>query len=359
MLEQTVAGNGTGSDKKRKNDLKTNHDEGSEYGTLAKAGPHLQKHHQQQQNASHHVKYATIPHATVTQQKYSTNVGALAANFERNNHSVPLDSNAKRTRNAYDHRYRSHDRMEMVSSTTAPSTSATLPKPSARSQSAGETMSSSGYSSYGRYTERSDSLSDDMSLLDVAAPSCDESQEGAGDDTTSDERETIISGGVRKRHQQKKCSVLSGTSATVPTGNGGHYYHSNIDRQLVTNDRGLKTSTNSLPSVAASGGHRNMALHLKFKSHQSTIDARRKQFFLTLDQEPFQPLKSNMADLPSPSSTSLHSGHNHLIAEELGSKSSSAPVLLKDEENVLTVATANLRYSRSQSDRHLAGKYSR
>uniref|UniRef100_A0A182MQ55 Uncharacterized protein n=1 Tax=Anopheles culicifacies TaxID=139723 RepID=A0A182MQ55_9DIPT len=363
MFEQTmqqesvttvVAGNGTtGSDKKRKNDLKTNHDEGSVYGTLGKVDPHPQKHHQQQQNASHHVKYATIPHATVTQQKCSTNVGALAASFERNNHSVPIDSNAKRTRNAYDHRYRSHDRMEMVSSTTAPSTSATLPKPSARSQSAGETMSSSGYSSYGRYTERSDSLSDDMSLLDMAAPSCDESHEGVGDDTTSDERETIVSGGVRKRHQQKKSSVLTtGTQAAGnPTGNGGHYYHSI--------DRGLKTSTNSLPSVAASGGHRNMALHLKFKSHQSTIDARRKQFFLTLDQEPFQPLKSNMADLPSPSSTSLHSGHNHLIAEELGSKSSSAPVLLKDEENVLTVARANLRYSRSQSDRHLAGKYSR
>ncbi|XP_053666877.1 uncharacterized protein LOC128715981 [Anopheles marshallii] len=362
MFEQTmqkenvttvVTGSGTGSDKKRKNDLKANHDERCEYGSSTKAGPHLQKHHQQQQNASHHVKYATIPHATVTQQR-SADHGALAANFGRNNHPATIDSNAKRTRNAYDHRYRSHDRMEMVCSTTVPSTSATLPKPSTRSQSAGETMSSSGYSSYGRYTERSDSLSDDMSLLDVAAPSCDESHEGAGDDTTSDERETIVSGGVRKRHQQKKCSVLSGaTTTTVPAGNGGHYYN-NIDQQLLSNDRGLKTSTNSLPSVAASGGHRNMALHLKFKSHQSTIDAKRKQFFLTLDQEPFQPLKSNMADLPSPSSTSLHSGHNHLIAEELGSKSSSAPVLLKDEENVLTVARANLRYSRSQSDRHLA-----
>uniref|UniRef100_A0A4Y0BHF6 Rho-GAP domain-containing protein n=1 Tax=Anopheles funestus TaxID=62324 RepID=A0A4Y0BHF6_ANOFN len=360
MFEQTmqkenvstvVAGNGTGSDKKRKNDLKINHDEGTEYRSSVKAGPHLQKHHQQQQNASHHVKYATIPHATVTQQS-SADVGALAAHFGRNNQSVPIDGNAKRTRNAYDQRYRSHDRMEMVTSTTAATTSATLPKPSTRSQSAGETMSSSGYSSYGRYTERSDSLSDDMSLLDVAAPSCDDSQEGAGDDTTSDEREPIVGGGVRKRHQQKT-SVLSGaTTATLPTGNGGHYY-SNIDQQLLSNDRGLKTSTNSLPSVAATGGHRNMALHLKFKSHQSAIDAKRKQFFLTLDQEPFQPLKSNMADLPS-RSTSLHSGHNHLIAEELGSKSSSAPVLLKDEENVLTVARANLRYSRSQSDRHLA-----
>ncbi|XP_050073355.1 rho GTPase-activating protein 7 [Anopheles maculipalpis] len=366
MFEQTVlnenittivAGNGTtGSDKKRKNDLKTNHDEGTGYGMLAKAGPHLQKHHQQQQNASHHVKYATIPHANVTQQSSSIDVGAFASNFERHNTLGPIDNNAKRTRNAYDHRYRSHDRMEMVSSTTtsASSPSATLPKPSVRSQSAGENMSSSGYSSYGRYTERSDSLSDDMSLLDVAAPSCEDSQEGAGDDTTSDERETIVSGGVRKRHQHKQCAVLSG-GATGPTGKDfAGYYYNNSDQQMLANDRGLKTSTNSLPSVAAAGGHRNMALHLKFKSHQSAIDAKRKQFFLALDQEPFQPLKSNMTDLPSPSSTSLHSGHNHLIAEELGSKSSSAPVLLKDEENVLTVARANLRYSRSQSDRHLA-----
>ncbi|XP_035911466.1 rho GTPase-activating protein 7 [Anopheles stephensi] len=366
MFEQTmlnengttpVAGNGTtGSDKKRKNDLQANHDEGTGYGRLTEAGPPLQTHHQQQQNASHHVKYATIPHANVTQQSSSADVaGAFASNFGRNNPSVPIDSNAKRTRNAYDHRYRSHDRMEMVSSTTSASTSATLPKPSARSQSAGETMSSSGYSSYGRYTERSDSLSDDMSLLDVAAPSCEDSQEGAGDDTTSDERETIVSGGVRKRHQQKQSAVLSSGATAGPSSKDfTRYYYNNIDQQMVANDRGLKTSTNSLPSVAATGGHRNMALHLKFKSHQSAIDAKRKQFFLTLDQEPFQPLKSNMADLPSPSSTSLHSGHNHLIAEELGSKSSSAPVLLKDEENVLTVARANLRYSRSQSDRHLA-----
>uniref|UniRef100_A0A182TAR9 Uncharacterized protein n=1 Tax=Anopheles maculatus TaxID=74869 RepID=A0A182TAR9_9DIPT len=124
MFEQTmlnenvttiVAGNGTtaGSDKKRKNDLKANHDEGAGCGRLAKAGPHLQKHHQQQQNTSHHVKYATIPHANVTQQSSSTDVGVFASNFGRNNPSTPIDGNAKRTRNAYDHRYRSHDRMEM------------------------------------------------------------------------------------------------------------------------------------------------------------------------------------------------------------------------------------------------------
>ncbi|XP_040160280.1 LOW QUALITY PROTEIN: uncharacterized protein LOC120898458 [Anopheles arabiensis] len=349
---------GTGSDKKRKNDLKANRDEATGYGRLVKAGPHLQQHHHHQQqphqqNASHHVKYATIPHENVTQQSSSASAGAIS--YGRTNQSLANDGYAKRTRNAQDPRYRSHDRMEMVSSsTTVPAAASTLPKPSVRSQSAGENMSSSGYSSYGRYTERSDSLSDDMSLLDVGAPSCDDSLEGAGDDTTSDERETIVSGGVRKRLQQKDPSVQAqrGAGAIAPSKDFGGYYCNSIEQQLGANDRGLKTSTNSLPSVA--GGHRNLALHLKFKSHQSAIDAKRKQFFLTLDQEPFQPLKSNMADLPSPSSTSLHSGHNHLIAEELGSKSSSAPVLLKDEENVLTVARANLRYSRSQSDRHLA-----
>ena len=154
--------------------------------------PHLQQHHHHQQqphqqNASHHVKYATIPHANVTQQ--SSNASAGAISYGRTNQSLAIDGYAKRTRNAQDPRYRSHDRMEMVSSsTTVPAAASTLPKPSVRSQSAGENMSSSGYSSYGRYTERSDSLSDDMSLLDVGAPSCDDSLEGAGDDTTSEGR---------------------------------------------------------------------------------------------------------------------------------------------------------------------------
>uniref|UniRef100_A0A182PQ78 Uncharacterized protein n=1 Tax=Anopheles epiroticus TaxID=199890 RepID=A0A182PQ78_9DIPT len=350
-----------GSDKKRKTDPKVGRDESTGYGRPVKAGPHLQPHHQQQQNASHyHVKYATIPHANVTQQS-SGSAGATQLGRSGHAQSMSMDGNAKRTRNGQDTRYRSHDRMEMVSSSTVSTQSATLPKPGARSQSAGEAMSSSGYSSYGRYTERSDSLSDDMSLLDVGAPSCDDSLEGAGDDTTSDERETIVGGRGgevrRQRHQQKYLTAVRQAGAAGATSlegkDFGGYYYGNIDQPLLAHDRGLKTSTNSLPSVAGAG-HRHLALHLKFKSHQSAIDAKRKQFFLALDQEPFQPLKSNMADLPSPSSTSLHSGHNHLIAEELGSKSSSAPVLLKDEENVLTVARANLRYSRSQSDRHLA-----
>uniref|UniRef100_A0A182NMJ4 Uncharacterized protein n=1 Tax=Anopheles dirus TaxID=7168 RepID=A0A182NMJ4_9DIPT len=319
----------------------------------------LQQHHHHQHNASHNVKYATIPHANVTHHN-KVGAEALTVTFGRNYRPLAMDAGAKRTRNANDPRYRSHDRMEMLNSSIVGSTTATMLRPSTRSQSAGETMSSSGYSSYGRCTERSDSLSDDISLLDVGAPSCDDSLEGPGDDTTSDERETIERGNIRKHHNHHQI----GLAAVAPATSGGAigkkkgssvYGYRTIDQQLLGNDRDLKTSTNSLPSVAA-GGHRNFALHLKFKSHQSAIDAKRKQFFLTLDQEPFQPLKSNMADLPSPSSTSLHSGHNQLIAEELGSKSSSAPVLLKDEEHGLMVARANLRYSRSQSDRHLAGK---
>ncbi|XP_053674131.1 uncharacterized protein LOC128724430 [Anopheles nili] len=359
LLEENLAAVAApaGSDKKRKNDLKAHHDEEQTNDNRGppRNGSHPQQHHhhdhRQQQHASHHVKYATIPHAHVTHQSKAAIGGAHSATIERNHWPpVAADGGSKRTRNSYDPRYRSHDRMELVSSTTSGMTPGSLPKVMAvyktgtRSQSAGEAMYSSGYSSYGRYTERSDSLSDDMSLLDVRAACCgDDSQEGAGDDTTSDERDTIVTGGVRRRHQPKGPSALVTSGGTVRTGK---------TTSSSNSDRSMKTSTNSLPSEAV--GHRNLALHLKFKSHQSAIDAKRKQFFLTLDQEPFQPLKSNMADLPSPSSTSLHSGHNHLIAEELGSKSSSAPVLLKDEENILTVPRANLRYSRSQSDRHLA-----
>uniref|UniRef100_A0A182QLJ0 Rho-GAP domain-containing protein n=1 Tax=Anopheles farauti TaxID=69004 RepID=A0A182QLJ0_9DIPT len=348
---------GKGSDKNGKNDMKVNHDEVVEQRSLAKVGSYLNQHHQH--NASHNVKYATIPHTNVTHHNGAGFV-ALTSNIGRNYRPMAMDADAKRTRNANDPRYRSHDRMEMINSPVVASTTSTMLRTSIRSQSAGETMSSSGYSSYGRYTERSDSLSDDMSLLDVGTPFCDDSMEGAGEDTTSDERETIVLSNMRKhQHLQQNRStantlIASGGASGTKKGFAGHG-HRTLEQQLLGNDRDLKTSTNSLPSVAV-GGHRNLALHLKFKSHQSAIDAKRRQFFLTLDQEPFQPLKSNMADLPSPSSTSLHSGHNHLIAEELGSKSSSAPVLLKDEANVMTEARANLRYSRSQSDRHLAAK---
>ncbi|KAL1378889.1 hypothetical protein pipiens_000520, partial [Culex pipiens pipiens] len=103
--------------------------------------------------------------------------------------------------------------------------------------------------------------------------------------------------------------------------------------------------------------HRNFSLHHKFRNHQNVIDAKRRQFFLPLEQEPFQQQtnRSNMTELPSPSSTSLHSGYSHLILEDLGTKSSSAPLLMKNEEVELG-ERRNLRYSRSQSDRHLAGE---
>ncbi|KFB42694.1 AGAP005279-PB-like protein [Anopheles sinensis] len=294
------------------------------------------------------MKYATIAHASVPMQHNNDGYEPATATLGRSRQQ--LDHEAKRTRNTFDPRYRSHDPMEVVSSTTGGGGGGS----GCRSQSVGEAPASSqstiDVGSYlGRNApEHSDSLSDDMSLLDVggAGSTHEDSVEGAGGDT-SDERETT----VRRRYQRHSPSgsaPLTGRSyGAKAAAKGGQHYH--MDPLA---DRSIKSSTNSLPSVA---GHRNLALHLKFKSHQSAIDAKRKQFFLTLDQEPFQPLnRSNMADLPSPSSTSLHSGHSQLIAEELGTKSSSAPVLLKDEENVLTVARANLRYSRSQSDRHLA-----
>ncbi|ETN66785.1 hypothetical protein AND_001420 [Anopheles darlingi] len=332
---------------------------------------HHHHHHPQHDASHHHIKYATIPHGNVASQNniHST----LASSTSTGRRKQAENGEAKRTRNTFDPRYRSNELDLVVSSTTmaavalattTPATTtgaATGTHSSASSllQTSSDSSNASGPNGYcGGRTELSDSLSDDMSLLEVGTP-YDEGQECAGDDT-SDE---LAMHSIRRypnyhtqpyhHHHHHHHPVMVGTpGATMavafrPSSSG--FYRKHHDDSPPT-DRRLKTSTNSLPSVAVAsasaanatggagsgGGHRNLALHLKFKSHQSAIDAKRKQFFLALDQEPFQPLKSNMADLPSPSSTSLHSGHNHLIAEELGCKSSSAPVL-KDEGNALTV----------------------
>ncbi|XP_058811625.1 stAR-related lipid transfer protein 13 [Topomyia yanbarensis] len=167
-----------------------------------------------------------------------------------------------------------------------------------------------------------DSLSDDMSLLEEL--SVYDSHENEED--CSDSKETSP-----KQFQQ--------LPTLIPR------QHHLLQQQHADK---LKTSTNSLPSTS-----RNFSLHHKFRNHQNVIDAKRRQFFLPLEQEPFQPVKSNITELPSPSSTSLHSGYSHLILEDLGTKSSSAPLLMKNEEVELG-ERRNLRYSRSQSDRHLA-----
>ncbi|XP_055906378.1 serine-rich adhesin for platelets [Eupeodes corollae] len=78
---------------------------------------------------------------------------------------------------------------------------------------------------------------------------------------------------------------------------------------------------------------------------------------LALRQEPFQSIiPSNFHELPSPSSASLHSGHESLGMQELTTKSNSAPLLLKKERkrDDFGGQKQTLRYSRSQSDRYLA-----
>uniref|UniRef100_A0A1B0FIM8 Uncharacterized protein n=1 Tax=Glossina morsitans morsitans TaxID=37546 RepID=A0A1B0FIM8_GLOMM len=86
----------------------------------------------------------------------------------------------------------------------------------------------------------------------------------------------------------------------------------------------------------------------------------RNQLCLALRQEPFQSLMAptHFHELPSPSSASLHSGHEILDTQELSTKSNSAPLLLKQEKRRDDFANQNvtLRYSRSQSDRYLAGE---
>lgn len=183
--------------------------------------------------------------------------------------------------------------------------------------------------------ELQDSLSDDMSLLEEL--SVYDSHEHDEDCSDSKEAETSS-----PRHQ-----FHHPTSLQQPNLHHPHRRSPQSSSSFPNADK-LKTSTNSLPSTS-----RNHSLHHKFRNHQNVIDAKRRQFFLPLEQEPFQPVKSNITDLPSPSSTSLHSGYNHLILEDLGTKSSSAPLLMKNEEPEIG-ERRNLRYSRSQSDRHLA-----
>lgn len=156
--------------------------------------------------------------------------------------------------------------------------------------------------------ELQDSLSDDMSLLEEL--SVYDSHEHEEDCSDSKEAETSPK---QFHHPQHTGSVI-----------GRSQQHRLLQQQHADK---LKTSTNSLPSTS-----RNFSLHYKFRNHQNVIDAKRRQFFLPLEQEPFQPVKSNITELPSPSSTSLHSGYSHLILEDLGTKSSSAPLLMKNEE---------------------------
>ncbi|XP_036323799.1 uncharacterized protein LOC118737427 isoform X3 [Rhagoletis pomonella] len=97
----------------------------------------------------------------------------------------------------------------------------------------------------------------------------------------------------------------------------------------------------------------------KLHQHLHGRGRERGQLSLALRQEPFQSLLSptHFAELPSPSSASLHSGHESLGIQELTTKSNSAPLLLKQEKtrrDDFAGQKLTLRYSRSQSDRYLA-----
>uniref|UniRef100_T1PIF9 RhoGAP n=1 Tax=Musca domestica TaxID=7370 RepID=T1PIF9_MUSDO len=106
---------------------------------------------------------------------------------------------------------------------------------------------------------------------------------------------------------------------------------------------------------AAAAHHAQLARKLQ---HLRDRHKDRNQLSLALRQEPFQSLlaPTHFHELPSPSSASLHSGHEILDTQELSTKSNSAPLLLKQEKRLDDFANQNvtLRYSRSQSDRYLA-----
>lgn len=79
--------------------------------------------------------------------------------------------------------------------------------------------------------------------------------------------------------------------------------------------------------------------HLRDRHHKD-----RNQLSLALRQEPFQSLlaPTHFHELPSPSSASLHSGHEILDTQELSTKSNSAPLLLKQEKRRDDFANQNV-----------------
>ncbi|XP_059219845.1 probable serine/threonine-protein kinase DDB_G0282963 isoform X1 [Stomoxys calcitrans] len=117
-----------------------------------------------------------------------------------------------------------------------------------------------------------------------------------------------------------------------------------------------------LHGIAANGHHHmHVGQHAQLARKLQHLRDRQKdrnQLSLALRQEPFQSLlaPTHFHELPSPSSASLHSGHEILDTQELSTKSNSAPLLLKQEKRLDDFANQNvtLRYSRSQSDRYLA-----
>lgn len=95
--------------------------------------------------------------------------------------------------------------------------------------------------------------------------------------------------------------------------------------------------------------HQHHPSHLTRKLHHHLHPAavrskERVQLSLALRQEPFQSLLSptHFHELPSPSSASLHSGHESLGIQELTTKSNSAPLLLKQEKKRDDFAAQNL-----------------
>ncbi|XP_054085597.1 uncharacterized protein LOC105212429 isoform X2 [Zeugodacus cucurbitae] len=154
---------------------------------------------------------------------------------------------------------------------------------------------------------------------------------------------------------RRKLSAVT-TPIMMPYGGGGR----------AQKCRSHSLDTSSLPAVYYQYSplqHQHPQQHhpLSRKLHQHLHGRGRErgQLSLALRQEPFQSLLSptHFAELPSPSSASLHSGHESLGIQELTTKSNSAPLLLKQEKtrrDDFAGQKLTLRYSRSQSDRYLA-----
>lgn len=162
---------------------------------------------------------------------------------------------------------------------------------------------------HGELPFKTQSSQDDPDLLEVLSL-C----EGATDefdlnedDEFSDERK------LERSHDSSSCAK---SSSAERDDDSDVVLRHRVDTRL--------SSASSLPPAHCST--KSLATRSESETNGSST-IQRRPFGLQLTHEPFQ----NIVQLPSPSSASLHSGHGHIVMQELTTKSNSAPILLKKE----------------------------
>lgn len=158
--------------------------------------------------------------------------------------------------------------------------------------------------------EDDDYLSDDRKLdksIDTAS-SCTKSSSAERDD---DSDVVILRNQTNSNRAPSACSLPQESSIRLHTTSSYPIHYS--DKSL----HGVKSECSSSSSAGSA----------TISNSSRTQLPPRRPFVLHLHNEPFH----NVMELPSPSSASLHSGHGQITMQELTTKSSSAPILLKKE----------------------------